>query len=50
LSVDGILKEIETGEVDWHSVEAGGDEYSQPLVRLVDAILIDAVKRAMEFE
>lgn len=45
LSVDGILKEIETGEVDWHSVEAGGDEYSQPLVRLVDAILIDAVKR-----
>lgn len=45
LSVDGILKEIETGEVDWHSVDAGGDEYSQPLVRLVDAILIDAVKR-----
>lgn len=45
LSVDGILKEIETGEVDWHSVDAGGQEYSQPLVRLVDAILIDAVKR-----
>ncbi len=46
LSVDGILKEIETGEVDWHSVDAGAsEEYSQPLVRLVDAILIDAVKR-----
>lgn len=45
LSVDGILKEIETGEVDWQSVDAGGQEYSQPLVRLVDAILIDAVKR-----
>ena len=45
LSVDGILKEIETGEVDWTSVDAVGEEYSQPLVRLVDAILIDAVKR-----
>lgn len=45
LSVDGILKEIETGEVDWHSLEAVGQEYSQPLVRLVDAVLSDAVKR-----
>lgn len=45
LSVDGILREIETGEVDWQSVEAVGQEYSQPLVRLVDAILTDAVKR-----
>ncbi|MBV1882475.1 MAG: Flp pilus assembly complex ATPase component TadA [Pseudomonadales bacterium] len=45
LSVDGILKEIETGEVDYASLEAGGDEYSQPLVRLVDAMLADAVKR-----
>jgi len=45
LSVDGILHEIETGEVDYESLEAEGDEYSQPLVRLVDAILADAVKR-----
>lgn len=45
LSVDGILKEIETGEVDYASLESGGDEYSQPLVRLVDAMLADAVKR-----
>ncbi|MBX2857763.1 MAG: Flp pilus assembly complex ATPase component TadA, partial [Cellvibrionaceae bacterium] len=45
LSVDGILREIETGVVDYQSLESGGEEYSQPLVRLVDAILTDAVKR-----
>jgi len=45
LSVDGILHEIETGEIDYRSLEATEDEYSQPLVRLVDAILADAVKR-----
>ncbi len=44
LSVDGILHEIETGEVDYDSLDAEGDAYSQPLVRLVDAILADAVK------
>jgi len=45
LSVDGILHEIETGEVDYDSLEVEGNAYSQPLVRLVDAILADAVKR-----
>jgi type II secretory ATPase GspE/PulE/Tfp pilus assembly ATPase PilB-like protein len=45
LSVDGILHEIETGEIDYRSLEAEGSEYSQPLVRLVDAILADAVKK-----
>ncbi len=45
LSVDGILKEIETGEIDYDSLQAGGDEYTQPMVRLVNALLIDAVKR-----
>lgn len=45
LSVDGILREIETGEVDYESLQAEQGEYSQPLVRLVDAILADAVKR-----
>lgn len=45
LSVDGILREIETGVVDYQSLESGGEEYSQPLVRLVNAILSDAVKR-----
>jgi type II secretory ATPase GspE/PulE/Tfp pilus assembly ATPase PilB-like protein len=45
LSVDGILKEIETGEIDYESIRAGGDEYTQPMVRLVNALLVDAVKR-----
>jgi len=45
LSVDGILKEIETGEIDYESLPAGGDEYTQPMVRLVNALLVDAVKR-----
>lgn len=45
LSVDGILREIETGELDWQSLQAVGDEYTQPIVRLVGALLIDAVKR-----
>ncbi len=45
LSVDGILREIETGEVDYQSLDAETDEYSQPVVRLVNALLSDAVKR-----
>ncbi|MEE4661534.1 MAG: GspE/PulE family protein, partial [Halieaceae bacterium] len=45
MSVDGILREIETGEVDYRSLEDGDTEYSQPMVRLVDSILTDAVKR-----
>jgi len=45
LSVDGILHEIETGEIDAASLQPETGEYSQPLVRLVDAILADAVKR-----
>ena len=45
LSVDGILREIETGEIDYQSLSAGGDEYTQPVVRLVGALLMDAVKR-----
>jgi general secretion pathway protein E/type IV pilus assembly protein PilB len=44
LSVDGILREIETGEIDYQSLQAGGDEYTQPVVRLVGALLMDAVK------
>jgi type IV pilus assembly protein PilB len=42
LSIDGILNEIETGEVDYQSLT--GNEYSNPLVRLVDALISDAVK------
>ncbi|MPS48142.1 type II/IV secretion system protein [Methylobacillus sp.] len=45
LSVDGILREIETGEIDYQSLQTGGDEYTQPVVRLVGALLMDAVKR-----
>jgi len=45
LSVDGILREIETGEIDYQSLSADGDEYTQPIVRLVGALLMDAVKR-----
>lgn len=44
LSVDGILKEIETGEVDWSTLQIG-TEYTQPVVRLVNALLAEAVKR-----
>ena len=45
LSIDGILHEIETGEIDYRSLSATTDEYSQPVVRLIDALLSDAVKR-----
>ncbi len=45
LSIDGILHEIETGEIDWKSLSAADNEYSQPVVRLIDSILTDAVKR-----
>jgi type II secretory ATPase GspE/PulE/Tfp pilus assembly ATPase PilB-like protein len=51
LSVDGILKEIETGEIDYESLQTAGGpggaggEYTQPMVRLVNALLVDAVKR-----
>jgi type II secretory ATPase GspE/PulE/Tfp pilus assembly ATPase PilB-like protein len=45
LSVDGILQEIETGEIDYQSLQIGGNEYTQPVVRLVNALLVDAVKR-----
>ena len=43
-SIDGILREIETGELDYASISEG-DEYSQPVVRLISALLADAVER-----
>ena len=44
LSIDGILNEMDTGEVDLSA--PGADEgYSHPVVRLVDAMLLDAVKQ-----
>ncbi len=45
LSIDGILHEIEPGEMDYQSLQAGVDEFSQPVVRLIDALLSDAVQR-----
>ncbi len=45
LSIQGILHEIDTGEIDKLSVSTEHEEYNHPLVRLVDAILADAVKR-----
>ncbi|MCM2564290.1 MULTISPECIES: ATPase, T2SS/T4P/T4SS family [Janthinobacterium] len=44
LSIDGILHEIETGEVSYQSMASPSDEYSQPMVRLIDALLADAVQ------
>jgi type II secretory ATPase GspE/PulE/Tfp pilus assembly ATPase PilB-like protein len=45
LSIQGILREIDTGEVDNLNVAVEHEEYNHPLIRLVDAILADAVKR-----
>jgi len=45
LSIQGILREIDTGEVDQLNLAVENEEYNHPLVRLVDAILADAVKR-----
>jgi len=43
LSIDGILHEIETGEIDYQSLSGAGEQYSQPVVRLIAALLADAV-------
>jgi general secretion pathway protein E/type IV pilus assembly protein PilB len=45
LSIDGILHEIETGEIDYQSLHSSGDEYSQPVVRLISSLLADAVEQ-----
>lgn len=44
LSIEGILKELETGQVDM-TATSNSNEYAQPMVRLVDNLLTDAVKR-----
>ncbi|MES2126222.1 MAG: ATPase, T2SS/T4P/T4SS family [Pseudomonadota bacterium] len=44
LSIDGILHEIETGEVNYQGMASTSEEYSQPMVRLMDALLADAVQ------
>jgi len=45
LSINGILHEIETGEIDYESLQSETEQYSHPLVRLVNAVLSDAVRR-----
>ena len=45
LSIDGILNELETGELDADApIDGSSEGYRHPLVRLVDAILFDAAK------
>ncbi len=45
LSVEGILRELETGEMDMDSWTDSTEEFSHPMVRLLNAVLSDAVKR-----
>ncbi|MFT4815745.1 MAG: type II secretory ATPase GspE/PulE/Tfp pilus assembly ATPase PilB-like protein [Pseudohongiellaceae bacterium] len=45
LSIDGILEEIETGEVDIENLQTEGDQYRHPMVRLINALLADAVQQ-----
>jgi len=44
MSIDGILKEIESGEMDIDEQESMQGDYKSPMVRLVDALLTDAVR------
>lgn len=44
MSIDGILKEIETGNIVADEQQAVQGDYKSPMVRLVDAILTDAVR------
>ncbi|MCX7226272.1 MAG: ATPase, T2SS/T4P/T4SS family, partial [Burkholderiales bacterium] len=46
LSIDGILHELETGQVDNFGISSESDGgYSHPVVRLVDSLLADATLR-----
>ena len=44
MSIDGILKEIENGSTTGNEEQALQGDYKSPMVRLVDAILTDAVR------
>jgi type II secretory ATPase GspE/PulE/Tfp pilus assembly ATPase PilB-like protein len=44
LSIDGILSEIETGEIDFRS-HTQAERYDHPIVRLVDAFMADATRK-----
>ncbi|HLP97726.1 MAG TPA: GspE/PulE family protein [Sideroxyarcus sp.] len=45
LSIDGILHEIEPGEMEHQPLQQGVNEFSQPVVRLIDALLTEAVQQ-----
>ena len=45
LSIEGILQEIEPGEIEFPALQIGVNEFSQPVVRLINALLSDAVQR-----
>ncbi len=44
MSVDGIIREIETGRTENNKLNGEEQGYVNPTVRLVDAILVDAIK------
>ena len=45
MSIDGILREIETGIRDNTQLDGQAEGYVNPTVRLIDALLIDSVKQ-----
>jgi len=45
LSIDGILHEIEPTDMEYQTLQAGANEFSQPVVRLIDALLTEAVQQ-----
>ena len=45
MSIDGILHEMDTGQVDITAALSEDEGYSHPVIRLVNAIVIDAVKQ-----
>lgn len=45
LSIDGILHELETGNIDIGGLRQNPEGYSHPVVRLIDSLLSDATLR-----
>lgn len=45
LSIDGILNELEGGQIDLLELSQAGAAYSHPIVRLINALFADAVGR-----
>ncbi len=45
LSIDGILHELETGNIDMAGLSQAAEGYSHPVVRLMDSLLADATLR-----